>query len=66
MKKRSSEAMQLINQAKQAKMQEQLARTMATFQVGDEASSFDEMRDKINRRAAQIGTEADYDEKWGK
>lgn len=52
MKKRSNEAMQLINQAKQAKMQEQLAKTMATFQVGDEASSFDEMRDKINRRAA--------------
>jgi phage shock protein A len=52
MKKRSSEAMQLINQAKQAKMQEQLAKTMATFQVGDEASSFDEMRDKINRRSA--------------
>jgi len=52
MKKRSNEAMQLINQAKQAKMQEQLAQTMATFQVGDEASSFDEMRDKINRRSA--------------
>lgn len=52
MKKRSSEAMQLINQAKQTKMQEQLARTMATFQVGDEASSFDEMREKINRRSA--------------
>jgi len=52
MKKRSNEAMQLINQAKQAKMQEQLATTMATFQVGDEASSFDEMRDKINRRSA--------------
>ena len=52
MKKKSNEAMQLINQAKQTKMQEQLAATMATFQVGDEASSFDEMRDKINRRAA--------------
>lgn len=52
MKKRSNEAMQLINQAKQAKMQEQLARTMAGFQVGDEGQSFDEMRDKINRRAA--------------
>jgi phage shock protein A len=52
MKKRSNEAMQLINQAKQAKMQEQLAQTMATFQIGDEASSFDEMRDKINRRSA--------------
>jgi phage shock protein A len=52
MKKKSNEAMQLINQAKQAKMQEQLAKTMATFQVGDDAGTFDEMRDKINRRAA--------------
>ena len=52
MKKKSSEEMQLINQAKQAKMQEQLAKTMATFQVGDDAGTFDEMRDKINRRAA--------------
>jgi len=52
MKKRSAEAMQLINQSRQAKMQEQLAQTMASFQVGDDAGSFDEMRDKINRRAA--------------
>jgi phage shock protein A len=52
MKKRSNEAMQLINEAKQAKLQEQLATTMATFQIGDEASSFDEMRDKIRRRSA--------------
>src|SRR3954471_18510846 len=52
MQKRSAEAMQLINQSKQAKLQEQLAQTMETFQLGDDASTFDEMRDKIDRRSA--------------
>jgi phage shock protein A len=52
MQKRSAEAMQLINQSKQAKLQEQLAQTMETFQLGDDASTFDEMRDRIDRRAA--------------
>jgi phage shock protein A len=62
MQRRTSEAMQLINQSKQAKLQEQLAQTMASFQIGDDASTFDEMRDKIDRRAAaaearmQLGT----------
>ena len=62
MQRRSAEAMQLINQSKQAKLQEQLAQTMASFQIGDDASTFDEMRDKIDRRAAaaearmQLGT----------
>jgi hypothetical protein len=31
--------------------------------VGEE--EFSKTAKKINRRAAQIGTEADYDEKWG-
>ena len=52
MQKRTAEAMQLINQSKQAKLQEQLAQTMETFQLGDDASTFDEMRDKIDRRSA--------------
>ena len=52
MQRRTAEAMQLINQSKQAKLQEQLAQTMASFQIGDDASTFDEMRDKIDRRAA--------------
>ncbi len=52
MKRRSAEAIQLINQSKQAKLQEQLAQTMESFQIGDDASTFDEMRDKIDRRAA--------------
>ena len=62
MQRRTAEAMQLINQSKQAKLQEQLAQTMSSFQLGDDASTFNEMRDKIDRRAAtaeaklQLGT----------
>ena len=52
MQKRTAEAMQLINQSKQAKLQEQLAQTMESFNIGDDASTFNEMRDKIDRRAA--------------
>ena len=52
MQRRSAEAMQLINQSKQARLQEQLAQTMESFQIGDDASTFNEMRDKIDRRAA--------------
>lgn len=62
MKKRTDEAMHLINQSKQAKLQEQLAQTMESFNLGDDASTFNEMRDKIDRRVAaaeakmQLGT----------
>src|SRR5687767_15325722 len=52
MKKRSAEAMQLISAAKQAKLQEQLAQTMESFNIGDDASTFNEMREKIDRRVA--------------
>jgi phage shock protein A len=52
MERRTAEAMQLIAQSRQAKLQEQLAQTMATFQIGDDASTFDEMREKIDRRSA--------------
>jgi phage shock protein A len=52
MKKRTAEAMQLISAAKQAKLQEQLAQTMETFNIGDDASTFNEMREKIDRRVA--------------
>ena len=52
MQRRTAEAMQLINQSKQSKLQEQLAQTMESFQLGDDASTFNEMRDKIDRRAA--------------
>ncbi len=62
MQRRSAEAMQLISQSKQAKLQEQLAQTMESFQIGDDSSTFSEMRDKIDRRSAaaeakmQLGT----------
>ena len=52
MKKRTAEALQLISAAKQAKLQEQLAQTMETFNIGDDASTFNEMREKIDRRVA--------------
>jgi phage shock protein A len=62
LKNRTAEAMQLISSAKQAKLQEQLAQTMSTFDLGDDASTFNEMREKIDRRVAaaeaklQLGT----------
>lgn len=62
LKNRSQEAMQLISASKQAKLQEQLAQTMQTFDLGDDASTFNEMREKIDRRVAaaeaklQLGT----------
>jgi phage shock protein A len=52
MQKRSAEAMQLISASKQAKLQEQLAQTMETFNLGDDSSTFSEMREKIDRRVA--------------
>ena len=64
MQKRSAEAMQLISASKQAKLQEQLAQTMETFNIGDDASTFNEMREKIDRRVAaaeaklQLGTQS--------
>src|SRR5215471_4335511 len=51
-KKRTAEAQQLVNDARAARMQEQLSQTMASFQIGDEAGTFDEMRERIQRRSA--------------
>lgn len=62
LKTRTQEAMQLISASKQAKLQEQLAQTMQSFDLGDDASTFNEMREKIDRRVAaaeaklQLGT----------
>jgi phage shock protein A len=62
MKQRTAEAMQLISASKQAKLQEQLAQTMESFDIGDDSSTFNEMREKIDRRVAaaeaklQLGT----------
>src|SRR2546425_1167934 len=51
-KKRTAEAQQLVNEARGAKMQEQLSQAMASFQIGDDAGTFQEMREKIQRRSA--------------
>ncbi len=59
MKKKSDEAMQLIAQSKQAKMQEQIAQTMTSFQVGDDSGTLDDMREKITRRAAEAEAKAE-------
>src|SRR5262249_4660954 len=53
MKKRQAEAMQLINENKRAKMQEEIASMMASFQVGDASSTFDDMKAKISEREAR-------------
>ena len=59
MKRRSDEAMQLIAASKQARMQEQLAQTMASFQIGDDSATFDDMREKISRRVATAEAKAE-------
>lgn len=59
MKKKSDEAMQLIAASKQARMQEQIAQTMTSFQVGDDSATFDDMREKISRRAASAEAKAE-------
>jgi phage shock protein A len=51
-KKKTAQAQQLVNEARAAKMQEQLAQTMSSFKIGDDAGTFDEMRERIQRRAA--------------
>jgi phage shock protein A len=51
-KKRAAEAQQLVNEARAAKMQEQLSQAMSSFQIGDDSGTFDEMRERIQRRAA--------------
>jgi len=53
MKKRQAEAMQLINENKRAKMQEEIAGMMTSFQIGDSSSTFDDMRNKISEREAK-------------
>lgn len=59
MKKRQDEAMQLISQSKQARMQEQIAQTMTSFNIGDDSATFDDMREKIARRAAAAEAKAE-------
>ncbi len=58
-RRKTGEAMQLIAANKQAKMQETLAQTMASFQLGDDSQTFDDMREKIANRAASAEAKAE-------
>ncbi len=53
MQQKINEAMRLINQAKQAKMQEQLAGLMASFDIGDQSDTLERMKAKVDERAAR-------------
>jgi phage shock protein A len=58
-RRRQAEAMQLISAAKQAQMQERMAQTMASFQLGDTSQTFDDMREKIANRSAAAEARAE-------
>ena len=58
-RRKTTEAMQLVSASKQAKMQEQLAATMGTFQLGDYSHTFDDMREKISNRLAAAEAKAE-------
>jgi len=53
MNEKIQEAMRAINKAKQAKMQEQLATLMTSFEVGDQSDVLARMTEKIEERAAR-------------
>jgi phage shock protein A len=57
--RRMAEAKQLISASKNAKLQERLASTMASFQIGDFSQTFDDMREKIADRAAAAEAKAE-------
>jgi phage shock protein A len=58
-RRRQAEAMQLIAASKQAQMQERMAQTMASFQLGDTSQTFDDMREKIANRSAAAEARAE-------
>ncbi|MFN0111336.1 MAG: PspA/IM30 family protein [Blastocatellia bacterium] len=58
-RRRQADAMQLISANKQAQMQERLASTMASFQMGDTSQTFDDMREKIANRSAAAEARAE-------
>jgi len=57
--RRQAEAKQLISASKQAQMQERLAATMSSFQMGDYSQTFDDMREKIANRSAAAEAKAE-------
>jgi phage shock protein A len=58
-RRKTAEAMQLIAANKQAQMQERMAQTMASFQLGDTSQTFDDMREKIANRSAAAEAKAE-------
>lgn len=58
-RRKTSEAMQLIAANKQAQMQERVAQTMASFQLGDDSQTFGDMREKIANRVAAAEARAE-------
>ncbi|MCG3159987.1 MAG: hypothetical protein JMDDDDMK_01019 [Acidobacteria bacterium] len=58
-RRKTAEAMQLISANKQAQMQERMAQTMASFQLGDTSQTFDDMREKIANRSAAAEAKAE-------
>jgi len=58
-RRKTGEAMQLIAASRQAQMQERLAQTMSSFQMGDDSQTFDDMREKIANRAAAAEARAE-------
>ncbi len=58
-RRKTTEAMQLVAANRQAQMQEQMAQTMASFQMGDDSQTFDDMREKIANRSAAAEARAE-------
>ena len=58
-RRRQAEAMQLISATRQAQMQEKMAQTMSSFQLGDTSQTFDDMREKIANRSAAAEARAE-------
>jgi phage shock protein A len=57
--RKRAEAMQLLASNRQAQMQERVAQTMASFQMGDSSQTFDDMREKIANRVATAEARAE-------
>lgn len=57
--RRTIEAKQLLAASKNAQLQERLASTMASFQMGDTSQTFDDMREKIANRSAAAEARAE-------
>lgn len=57
--RKKAEAMQLLAANRQAQMQERVAQTMSSFQMGDNSQTFDDMREKIANRVASAEARAE-------